>query len=52
MKIDVYIPTYNRKELLRKAIDSVVRQTYSDVFIMVSDNASTDGTNQMISEVF
>lgn len=51
MKIDIYIPTYNRKELLRKAIYSALSQTYSDISIIVSDNASSDGTEEMMREL-
>lgn len=52
MKIDIYIPTYNRKELLKRAIESALMQTYVDITIIVSDNASEDGTENMMWEVF
>ncbi len=40
--VTVGIPTYNRSEGLLKALDSVRNQSYSELEILVSDNASTD----------
>lgn len=51
MKIDIYIPTYNRKDLLKKAIDSALAQTYPNITIIVSDNASSDGTDVMMGQM-
>ena len=42
--VTVCIPTYNRRDLLAASLDSVLRQSWRDVEIVVSDNASTDGT--------
>ncbi len=50
-KISVIIPTYNRKVLLREAVESVQRQTWKDLEILVIDDGSTDGTEQEISAV-
>ncbi len=43
------IPTYNRKPFLKKAIDSVLSQTFSDIEIIIIDDGSTDGTKEFIS---
>lgn len=48
--VSVVIPTYNRKDLLKEAIDSVLAQDYSNLEIIVADNASTDGTKELIEE--
>lgn len=48
MKIDILIPTYNRKGYLIKAINSVLKQTYKNINIIISDNASTDWTDEII----
>lgn len=44
----VVIPTYNRKNAIKKAIDSVLTQSFQDFEIIVIDNGSTDGTRQFI----
>lgn len=44
----VVIPTYNRAEKLKRTIDSVVSQTFSDFEILVMDDGSTDGTRAMM----
>lgn len=40
----IAIPTYNRLALLKEALSSAQAQTYSNLEIVVFDNASTDGT--------
>ncbi len=46
--VTVVIPTFNRCEWLREAIDSVVRQTFPDFRLIVSDNASGDDTAAVV----
>lgn len=46
--ISIIIPTYNRVDLLPKAMKSVQVQTIADWEMIVVDDASTDGTNQMV----
>ncbi|MEJ7745204.1 MAG: glycosyltransferase family A protein [Luteimonas sp.] len=48
--ITTIIPTYRRPERLRKAIASVVAQTYPHIRICVYDNASGDGTAEVVAE--
>ena len=52
MKIDICIPTFNRKFLLKSAIESALKQTYSDITIIVSDNASSDGTREFMKNTY
>ncbi len=47
--VSVIIPTRNRKKLLRDAVQSVLNQTYHNIQIIVHDNNSKDGTEEMIS---
>lgn len=42
MRFSVLLPTRNRLELLKYAIESVKRQDYDDWEVVVADNASTD----------
>lgn len=44
------VVTYNRKDLLVEAIDSLLKQSYESMDIMVVDNASTDGTKEQIQQ--
>lgn len=46
--LTVGIPTFNRKDWLKKAIESVLKQSYTDFILLISDNASSDGTEEMV----
>lgn len=45
------IVTYNRKELLKENIESLINQSYKGFDILVVDNASTDGTYEHIKRL-
>ena len=45
--VSIGLPTYNRVALLERAIDSVLAQTHRAVELIVSDNASTDRTEEL-----
>jgi glycosyltransferase involved in cell wall biosynthesis len=51
-KVSVVIPTYNRADKVRKAINSVLVQTLTDVEIIVVDDGSSDDTGRLLSEAF
>ena len=52
MKISVIIPTFNRIDLLKRAIDSVLNQSIKPYEIIVVDDGSTDGTSDMIQQKY
>ncbi len=45
----VIIPTYNRKEFLRKSLGSVLKQTYKNFEVLVVDDGSSDGTQGLVN---
>jgi glycosyltransferase involved in cell wall biosynthesis len=48
-RVTVVIPTYNRARFLPGAIDSVLAQTYGDFRLRIADNASDDGTQEVVA---
>ena len=47
-KISVFIPSYNQKEYLAEAIESVLNQTLRPFEIIIVDDCSTDGSQKII----
>jgi len=47
----VIIPTYQRKEFLKTAVDSVLKQSFKDFELIVVDDGSTDGTKEMLCAI-
>lgn len=45
--VSVGIPTFNRAERLRGAVESVLSQDYPEIEVVICDNASTDGTEEL-----
>lgn len=48
--VSVIIPSYNSKKYIKKAIDSVLEQTYSNFELIIVDGNSTDGTLDILDE--
>lgn len=48
----IVVVTYNRKELLKECIEALTNQSYKGFDLYVIDNASTDGTAEMIAAAF
>ena len=46
--ISVCLPTYNRALLLRRAIASILSQTFTDFELIVVDDGSTDNTKEIV----
>ena len=49
-QVSVVVPTFDRREVLPRALDSVVAQTYGDWELIVVDDGSIDGTAEMVEQ--
>ena len=47
-RVVAVVVTWNRRDLLRESLGAIGRQTHLPVRVVVVDNASTDGTSQML----
>ena len=50
-EVSVIIPTYNRRAMVREAIDSVLAQTVANFELIVVDDGSTDGTGEDLARI-
>lgn len=46
-KVSIGMPVYNGEQFIRGALDSLLEQSFSDFELIISDNASTDGTEEI-----
>jgi glycosyltransferase involved in cell wall biosynthesis len=46
----VIVPTYNREDLLPTAVESVINQTFKDWELLIIDDGSTDGTEELVKK--
>jgi len=50
-KISIIIPVYNVEKFLRQAVESVLKQTYSNLQIILVDDGSTDNSGAICDEL-
>ncbi len=50
MRLTVFTPTYNRRELLARAYESLCRQTVKDFEWLIVDDGSTDSTDDLVKK--
>lgn len=50
-RVSIVMPTYNRRDTILRAIDSVRRQPFEDWELVVVDDGSTDGTKDVVAGV-
>ena len=49
--ISVIVPVYNIKDCLRRCVESICKQTYSNLEILLVDDGSDDGTEKLVDEL-
>jgi glycosyltransferase involved in cell wall biosynthesis len=49
-RVSIGMPVFNGEKYLRETLDSLLAQTYRDFELIISDNASTDYTQQICRE--
>lgn len=49
--VSVIIPTYNRSKVVKEAIESVLKQSYTDLEVIVVDDGSTDDTSSVVKQI-
>ena len=50
-RLSICIPTFNRSTYLRETLDSILPQATKEIEVVVSDNASTDSTGELIRSI-
>ena len=51
VKVSVVIPVYNKEKYVKEALESVFKQTYKDIEILVLNDASEDKSADIIQEI-
>lgn len=46
-KIFIGMPVFNGEQVIKEAIESIIKQNFSDWKLLISDNCSTDGTQEI-----
>ena len=49
-KISVIVPVYNVEKYLRRCVDSILTQTFTDFEVLLIDDGSTDGSGKICDE--
>ena len=49
-KVSVHVISYNQKAFIREAVESALAQDYPELEVVVADDASTDGTADILRE--
>ena len=50
-KVTIIVPTYNRYELLKKCMKSLLEQTYNNIEIIVINNGSQDNSSEYLNSL-
>jgi glycosyltransferase involved in cell wall biosynthesis len=48
--VSIVFTSYNHKEYLKQALDSLINQTYQNIEIIIVDDCSTDGSQEILKQ--
>lgn len=51
-KVSIFLISYNQKNYIRDAVNSCLNQDYENIEIAISDDGSTDGTQDILRELY
>jgi glycosyltransferase involved in cell wall biosynthesis len=49
--VSVLMPVYNTEKLVKRAIDSILNQTYTNIELLIRDDGSTDNTIEIVTAI-
>ncbi len=49
--ISIIVPTYNREKTIKGSIESLIKQTYDNIEIIIVDDGSTDNTEKAVAKL-
>lgn len=48
--VTIGVPVFNGEKIIKKRLESIINQTYQNFEVIISDNASTDGTSELCEQ--
>ena len=49
--VSVILPVYNGENIINRSVDSVLKQTYKDLELIIVNDGSTDNTAEVLNQI-